>query len=55
VRVLERYLDDEAARREAGERGRAYAESHGSEERLISQWDAVFDSIGARQAGSPSA
>jgi glycosyltransferase involved in cell wall biosynthesis len=53
VRVLERYMDDEAARREAGERGRAYAESHWSEESLVSQWDAVFDSVGAGRSGSP--
>jgi glycosyltransferase involved in cell wall biosynthesis len=48
IRTIERYMGDEAARREAGERGRAYAEANYSESRLLSQWDAVFASLGGR-------
>jgi hypothetical protein len=43
--MLERYMADERARREAGERGRAFAESTYGEERLLGQWDAVFESV----------
>jgi glycosyltransferase involved in cell wall biosynthesis len=43
--TLERYMNDEHARREAGERGRAFVERTYGEERLLAQWDAVFASV----------
>jgi len=55
VRALERMVDDEGARREAGRRGRAFAETHHSEAALLGRWDAVFASLGldpARSAGA---
>ncbi len=45
VAMLERYMDDEAARAEAGQRGLAYAGEVYSEASLVRKWDEVFDSI----------
>lgn len=45
-RRLFQLASDAALRREAGSMGRAHAEAHFSEERLLSAWDAVFHSIG---------
>lgn len=42
---LERYMHDEEARREAGERGRAFAEEHHGDKRLLERWDRVFESL----------
>ncbi len=44
---LERYMHDEEARREAGERGRAFAEEQHGDERLLERWDRVFESLTA--------
>lgn len=43
---IEQLLGDEAARRQAGTLGRAYADSEFSEASLLDRWDAVFSSIG---------
>jgi hypothetical protein len=43
--TLDRYVSDEDERREAGERGKAFAERHHGEERMLAQWDEVFHSI----------
>jgi hypothetical protein len=48
--TLDRYVFDEQARREAGQRGKAFAERHHGEERMLAQWDEVFHSI----LGKPS-
>jgi len=45
VAVLERYREDEAARREAGERGSAYAGEAYSEASITKKWDAVLTSV----------
>ena len=45
VRTLERYIDDEQARREAGQRGMAYAHAAHGEPRLLQKWDDVFASV----------
>ncbi len=50
VRQIELYMGDESARREAGERGRAFAEANYSEARLLGQWDAVLASVGVTRA-----
>lgn len=44
--MLERLLGDENARRDAGMRGKAYAERNFSEAVLLSQWDRVFAGMG---------
>lgn len=44
--MLERLLGDEAARREAGTRGKSYAEQNFSEGRTLAQWDRVFAGLG---------
>jgi len=44
--VLERFILDETARREAGTRGKAYVEGEFSEEKLLGCWDNVFASLG---------
>lgn len=54
-RMLERYMEDEAARREAGERGREFAEREYGEEKLLGQWDAVFASVLGANAGEARA
>lgn len=46
--TLHRYVSDEHARREAGQRGKAFAEQHHSEERMLAQWDDVFSSVLAK-------
>lgn len=45
AQMLERYMDDEGARRAAGQRGKQYAEQHYSVEKMLSQWDEVFASV----------
>lgn len=44
--ALEGLIADEAARRQAGSLGRAFVEAHFAEERLISAWDTLFESLG---------
>jgi hypothetical protein len=43
--TLEKYMSDEDARREAGQKGKAFAEQHHSEEKMLAQWDDVFRSV----------
>jgi glycosyltransferase involved in cell wall biosynthesis len=43
--TLERYILDEAARREAGQNGKNFAESNYSEERILKLWDNLFESV----------
>jgi len=43
--TLERFMDDESARREAGERGRVFAERHHRDEAILGQWDRLFASL----------
>ena len=43
--TLERYVASEAARRDAGQRGRRFAEEHYSEERILADWDKLFASV----------
>lgn len=43
--ALDRYVFDEHARREAGQQGKAFAERHHGEERMLAEWDDVFHSI----------
>jgi hypothetical protein len=43
--TIERYMDDEALRREAGERGRAFAESYHSSAQLLNRWERVCLSL----------
>ncbi len=45
LNTLQRYISSEAARREAGQRGRRFAEEHYSEERILAGWDALFASV----------
>jgi glycosyltransferase involved in cell wall biosynthesis len=45
VAALERFLDDEAARRQAGQRGLAYVQEAYSEASLLRKWDHVFESM----------
>ena len=45
VNALEGLVESEAARERAGRAGRAYAESHYSDERLSEAWDAALESI----------
>ncbi len=57
--VLERLMSNEEERRDAGERGRAFAESNWSRNTLVRRWDAVFASLGSNftsfvQSMSPS-
>jgi glycosyltransferase involved in cell wall biosynthesis len=51
--VLEQYMDDERARREAGERGKAFAERQYGEEKLLAQWDYLFESVLGRTVNEP--
>jgi len=44
-RTLERLMDDEPARREAGERGRAHASEAYGESGLLAKWDGVMGSV----------
>ena len=43
--TLDQYMSDEDARRDAGQRGRAFAEEHYGEEKILGQWDDVFASV----------
>ena len=43
--LLERYMTDEAARREAGQRGKRFAEEHYGFEKILDQWDSVIKSV----------
>lgn len=43
--TLERYIIDESARREAGQRGKTFAESHYSEDQILKLWDSLFESV----------
>jgi hypothetical protein len=43
--TLEKYMSDESARREAGQWGKAFADSQYSEEQLLAKWDHVFSSV----------
>ena len=45
VAMLEHFLDDESARRQAGQRGLAYAQEAYSEASLFRKWDQVFGSL----------
>jgi hypothetical protein len=45
VRLLEYYMLDEEARREAGQRGKVFADQAYSEEGLLEKWDHVFESL----------
>jgi hypothetical protein len=47
---LRLYAADEAARREAARRGRAFALCEQSDGRILEQWDGVFESIGCAPA-----
>jgi glycosyltransferase involved in cell wall biosynthesis len=46
IAALQRLMADEAARREAGERGHAYAAEHLNTAKLLALWDQAFASIG---------
>jgi glycosyltransferase involved in cell wall biosynthesis len=41
-------IADDAARRRAGQEGRAFAEQEYGEDRLLTAWDAVFESLAPR-------
>ena len=43
--LLDRYMTDEAARRDAGQRGKRYAEEHYGFEKIFHQWDSVIKSV----------
>jgi len=43
--TLEKYMSDEDARREAGQKGKAFTEQHHGEEKMLGQWDEVFHSV----------
>jgi glycosyltransferase involved in cell wall biosynthesis len=43
--TLEKYMDDEEARRDAGRRGRDFVEANHGQERLLAQWDELFQSV----------
>lgn len=45
LETLEKYIKDESARIEAGERGRAFSENYYSEEKTLALWDDVFNSV----------
>jgi glycosyltransferase involved in cell wall biosynthesis len=45
VDTLLRLIEDEEARRGAGRRGRAFADRHYGDERLLEAWDRVFESL----------
>jgi len=44
-RLLDRYMSDEAARRDTGQRGKRYAEEHYGFEKIFDQWDSVIKSV----------
>jgi len=43
--TLEKYMHDESARRESGQKGKAYTEKYCNEDILLSQWDKLFASV----------
>ena len=43
--MLDRFMDDEEARRSAGRRGKQFAEQHYNVEKMLAQWDEVFASV----------
>lgn len=43
--TLERYISDEEARKNAGQKGKAFVERCHSEEKLLAKWDEVFQLI----------
>jgi len=45
IATLERYIGDEEARRNAGQRGLAYANENYGEEVLLRRWDALFETL----------
>jgi hypothetical protein len=45
LEVLEKYIIDENARRDAGQRGRVFCENNYSEEKTLELWDEVFRSL----------
>ena len=53
--ALEALIDDEGARRQAGSLGRAFVEANFAEEQVMSNWDALFESLGfdARRGTCP--
>lgn len=44
--TIKRMMNDEDARRKAGEQGKIYAEKYYGEKILLERWDAVFSSLG---------
>jgi hypothetical protein len=44
-KALEQLVEDEPARRDAGQGGRAFVEREYADERLLSAWDAVLASV----------
>jgi len=45
VNTLEKYMNDESARKEAGQKGKAFVDKHYSEDIILSQWDNIFASV----------
>ena len=43
--TLETYIKDETARKEAGQKGQAFAEKQISEKEILGRWDQLFNSI----------
>ena len=44
-KTLEKYMNDETARKEAGQKGKAFVEKNYSEEIMLSKWDDLFSSV----------
>ena len=42
---LLKYMNNETARRQAGEKGKAYTESYFSDEMIVDQWDNLIESV----------
>jgi len=43
--TIEQYMNDESARRDAGQAGRRFAEEHYGEETILERWDNLFASL----------
>jgi len=43
--MLEKYINDQSARKEAGQRGKIFADQNYSEDILLSHWDKLFASV----------
>jgi len=43
--TLDKYMSDESARKEAGEKGKTFVDKHYSEEIMLSHWDKLFSSV----------